>query len=59
VPVVGKAQVAYGRAQQWIRLERWEKGEGGKVNVFLPMFCQHCEIAPVRAGLPRLRRVSH
>ena len=38
VPVVGKPQVAYGRTQQWIRIERWEKGEGGKVNVFLPMF---------------------
>jgi molybdopterin-containing oxidoreductase family iron-sulfur binding subunit len=52
VPVVGKAQVAYGRAQQWIRLERWEKGEGGKVNVFLPMFCQHCEIAPCEPVCP-------
>ena len=52
VPVVGKAQVAYGRAQQWIRLERWVKGEGNKVNVFLPMFCQHCEIAPCEPVCP-------
>jgi anaerobic selenocysteine-containing dehydrogenase/Fe-S-cluster-containing dehydrogenase component len=53
VPVVGKAQVAYGRAQQWIRLERWVKGEGrGAPNVFLPMFCQHCEIAPCEPVCP-------
>jgi anaerobic selenocysteine-containing dehydrogenase/Fe-S-cluster-containing dehydrogenase component len=52
VPVVGKPQVAYGRTQQWIRIERWEKGEGGKVNVFLPMFCQHCEVAPCEPVCP-------
>jgi molybdopterin-containing oxidoreductase family iron-sulfur binding subunit len=52
VPVVGKPQVAYGRAQQWIRIERWEKGDGGKVNVFLPMFCQHCEVAPCEPVCP-------
>jgi len=52
VPVVGKAQVAYGRAQQWIRLERWEHNGAGKANVFLPMFCQHCEIAPCEPVCP-------
>jgi anaerobic selenocysteine-containing dehydrogenase/Fe-S-cluster-containing dehydrogenase component len=52
VPVVGKAQVAYGRAQQWIRLERWEHDGPGKPNVFLPMFCQHCEIAPCEPVCP-------
>ena len=53
VPVVGKAQVAYGRAQQWIRLERWEHGPKGKTtNVFQPMFCQHCEIAPCEPVCP-------
>ncbi len=52
VPVVGKPQVAYGRTQQWIRIERWEKGESGKVNVFLPMFCQHCEVAPCEPVCP-------
>jgi molybdopterin-containing oxidoreductase family iron-sulfur binding subunit len=53
VPVVGKAQVAYGRAQQWIRLERWEHGPIGKTtNVFQPMFCQHCEIAPCEPVCP-------
>jgi len=53
VPVVGKAQVAYGRAQQWIRLERWEHGPKGQTtNVFQPMFCQHCEIAPCEPVCP-------
>jgi molybdopterin-containing oxidoreductase family iron-sulfur binding subunit len=53
VPVVGKAQVSYGRAQQWIRLERWEHGPKGKTkNVFQPMFCQHCEVAPCEPVCP-------
>src|SRR5262249_51424851 len=53
VPVVGRAQVAYGRTQQWIRLERWEHGpKGNTKNVFQPMFCQHCEIAPCEPVCP-------
>jgi len=53
VPVVGKAQVAYGRAQQWIRLERWDHGPKGKTTtIFQPMFCQHCEIAPCEPVCP-------
>jgi molybdopterin-containing oxidoreductase family iron-sulfur binding subunit len=53
VPVVGREQVAYGRAQQWIRLERWQEGKPAHPeNVFLPMFCQHCEIAPCEPVCP-------
>ena len=60
VPVVGKAQVAYGRAQQWLRLERWEEGTAGQADEHLP-----ADVLPalrdraVRAGLPGLRRVPH
>ncbi len=53
VPVVGKEQVAYGRDQHWLRLERWQEGSAGHPeNIFLPMFCQHCEIAPCEPVCP-------
>jgi anaerobic selenocysteine-containing dehydrogenase/Fe-S-cluster-containing dehydrogenase component len=54
VPIVGKAQAAYGRQQQWLRVERWAEGhgEGPATNVFLPMFCQHCEVAPCEPVCP-------
>jgi molybdopterin-containing oxidoreductase family iron-sulfur binding subunit len=53
VPVVGKPQVAYGRIQHWLRLERWEEGEDLQPkNLFLPMFCQHCEVAPCEPVCP-------
>jgi molybdopterin-containing oxidoreductase family iron-sulfur binding subunit len=53
VPVVGREQVAYGRAQQWLRIERWQEGTADHpLNMFLPMFCQHCEIAPCEPVCP-------
>jgi molybdopterin-containing oxidoreductase family iron-sulfur binding subunit len=53
VPVVGKAQVAYGRAQQWLRVERWQEGTPSHPeSIFLPMFCQHCEVAPCEPVCP-------
>jgi len=53
VPVVGREQVAYGRDQHWLRLERWEEGKPGHPeNMFLPMFCQHCEVAPCEPVCP-------
>ncbi|HET7876064.1 MAG TPA: 4Fe-4S dicluster domain-containing protein [Methylomirabilota bacterium] len=53
VPVVGKEQVAYGRAQHWLRVERWQEGRAERPEqVFLPMFCQHCEVAPCEPVCP-------
>jgi Fe-S-cluster-containing dehydrogenase component len=53
VPVVGKEQVAYGRDQHWLRLERWEEGPAARpANIFLPMFCQHCGVAPCEPVCP-------
>ncbi|MBI2526705.1 MAG: 4Fe-4S dicluster domain-containing protein [Candidatus Rokubacteria bacterium] len=53
VPVVGREQVAYGRDQHWLRLERWEEGQAGHPeNIFLPMFCQHCGVAPCEPVCP-------
>ncbi|MGH7277753.1 MAG: molybdopterin dinucleotide binding domain-containing protein, partial [Candidatus Rokuibacteriota bacterium] len=53
VPVVGKAQAAYGRQLHWLRLERWADGRvDHPMNSFLPMFCQHCEVAPCEPVCP-------
>jgi molybdopterin-containing oxidoreductase family iron-sulfur binding subunit len=55
VPVVGKAEAAYGRQVHWLRVERWlEDGKPAdhSPNSFLPMFCQHCEVAPCEPVCP-------
>jgi molybdopterin-containing oxidoreductase family iron-sulfur binding subunit len=53
VPVVGKAEASYGRQLQWLRLERWADGDPSHPhNSFLPMFCQHCEVAPCEPVCP-------
>jgi molybdopterin-containing oxidoreductase family iron-sulfur binding subunit len=53
VPVVGREQAAYGRIQHWLRLERWQEGTPAQpLNMFMPMFCQHCEVAPCEPVCP-------
>jgi anaerobic selenocysteine-containing dehydrogenase/Fe-S-cluster-containing dehydrogenase component len=53
VPIVGKAQAAYGRQAHWLRVERWAEGKAEHAhNTFLPMFCQHCEVAPCEPVCP-------
>jgi molybdopterin-containing oxidoreductase family iron-sulfur binding subunit len=53
VPIVGKPQAAYGRQVQWLRVERWAEGKSEHPEqLFLPMFCQHCEIAPCEPVCP-------
>jgi molybdopterin-containing oxidoreductase family iron-sulfur binding subunit len=53
VPVVGKAEAAYGRQVHWLRIERWADGDPREPrNTFLPMFCQHCEVAPCEPVCP-------
>jgi molybdopterin-containing oxidoreductase family iron-sulfur binding subunit len=55
VPVVGKAEAAYGRQVHWLRVERWlEDGRppAHSPNFFMPMFCQHCEVAPCEPVCP-------
>jgi molybdopterin-containing oxidoreductase family iron-sulfur binding subunit len=53
IPVVGKADAAYGRQLHWIRVERWAEGSPRHPrNLFLPMLCQHCEVAPCEPVCP-------
>jgi len=53
IPVVGKAQASYGRQLHWLRIERWADGKPEHPhNAFLPMLCQHCEIAPCEPVCP-------
>jgi molybdopterin-containing oxidoreductase family iron-sulfur binding subunit len=53
IPVVGKAQAAYGRQVHWLRVERWAEGKPEEPhNAFLPMMCQHCEVAPCEPVCP-------
>jgi len=53
VAVVGKADAAYGRQLHWIRIERWAEGTADHPqNFFLPMLCQHCEVAPCEPVCP-------
>jgi Fe-S-cluster-containing dehydrogenase component len=53
VPVVGKADAAYGRQLHWLRIERWAEGQHAHPqNIFLPMLCQHCEVAPCEPVCP-------
>jgi molybdopterin-containing oxidoreductase family iron-sulfur binding subunit len=53
VPVVGKAEASYGRQLHWLRLERWAEGQPAHPhNMFMPMFCQHCEVAPCEPVCP-------
>jgi anaerobic selenocysteine-containing dehydrogenase/Fe-S-cluster-containing dehydrogenase component len=53
IPVVGKADAAYGRQLHWLRIERWAEGPADHpTNMFLPMLCVHCEVAPCEPVCP-------
>ena len=51
IPVVGKAEVAKGRAMHWIRVDRHELEDIGN-SAFQPVPCMHCEQAPCEVVCP-------
>jgi Fe-S-cluster-containing dehydrogenase component len=53
VPIVTEREVVRGRAQHWIRIERYWDGEYPDVRArFIPLFCQQCGDAPCEPVCP-------
>ncbi|MBI3948446.1 MAG: 4Fe-4S dicluster domain-containing protein, partial [Armatimonadetes bacterium] len=53
IPVVGKKEVGRRHEQPWIRIDRYDEGEGAQTrSAFQPMLCQHCDSAPCETVCP-------
>src|SRR3990172_3328216 len=53
VPIASEDQVVAGRANHWMRIERYWEGEFPNVRArFIPVFCQQCGHAPCEPVCP-------
>jgi Fe-S-cluster-containing dehydrogenase component len=53
VPMVSEAEVARGRGQHWIHIERYWEGDYPNLRAyFLPLMCQQCNRAPCEPVCP-------
>lgn len=53
VPTVGPEQINMGRAQHWLRIERYWQGEYPDLQArYIPLLCQQCQHAPCEPVCP-------
>ncbi|MGQ9819990.1 MAG: 4Fe-4S dicluster domain-containing protein [Candidatus Kapaibacteriales bacterium] len=52
IPLVGPKEIQKQRDLFWIRVEKYQFGNGSKQFYFLPIMCQQCDIAPCEAVCP-------
>lgn len=53
VPTVGPEQITQGRAQHWLRIERYWQGEYPDLRArYIPVLCQQCQHAPCEPVCP-------
>ena len=53
IPSVGKDEVLRAREMHWLRIDRYEQGEGANLQTYFePIPCMHCEYAPCELVCP-------